>query len=123
MTFERSDYLKIAEKGRKVADLTKVATMLDQAAVDATAMTNSPTWNIFLQHVQAAIDTTRKVRDAHERVMRDPLVVNHDQIMTAKLGFVEANATITAWEAVLSLPKEIIERGDRARGLLHEREQ
>ncbi len=92
--------------------------MLAQAEVQAGLLTGDPNWDIFLSYIQAVLEVTKGQRDAFAAVIADPATVEHDRIMSAKIGLAECKGLIDAWEAVISLPKDILEVGREARTLL-----
>ncbi len=92
--------------------------MLVQAEVKAGLLTGDPNWDIFLSYIQAVLEVAKGQRDAFAAVIADPATVEHDRIMSAKIGLAECKGLIDAWEAVISLPKDILEVGREARTLL-----
>lgn len=92
--------------------------MLRQAAVNAKLLPGYPGWDIFMTYVQAAMEATVRQADAFQAVLCDPMTVNHDALMRAKLNLAEATGRIDAWNAVIELPKDIAREGEKARDLL-----
>ncbi len=92
--------------------------MLAQAEVSAKMLTGDPQWDRFLSYLQAALEHTQGQADAAAETIANPSVVNNDQIMAAKAIITECNARVDAWNAVISLPKDLIEMGDQATALL-----
>lgn len=120
MTFDRRDFTEFSAKQRQQrngADL-KLATMLRQAAVSATDLTADPKWNVYVQYLQAGVESMTKLRDGWARTLTDPGVVDHEQLLHAKIGWATADATIKAWQVAIGLPKDIAAAGDQARDVM-----
>ena len=92
--------------------------MLARAEVNSRALTGDPLWDTFLSYLQAAVEQTEAQRDTFTATISDPKVVNGDQIMMAKTGLAECTGRLEAWNAVISLPKDLIEMGQEAKTLL-----
>ncbi len=92
--------------------------MLARAGVNSRALTGDPLWDTFLSYLQAAVEQTEAQRDTFTATISDPKVVNGDQIMMAKTGLAECTGRLEAWNAVISLPKDLIEMGQEAKTLL-----
>ncbi len=107
-----------AKGAERAQEHRPVLKMLAQAEVKAGLLTGDPNWDIFLSYVQADVEFMEGLRDGFEAKIADPRTVNHEQIVLAKIGLAECTATINAWEAVISLPKDILEMGREARTLL-----
>lgn len=107
-----------ARKGERAAEHRPQIEMLAQAEVRAAHLTGDPTWDVFLSYIQAAVETTEAQRASFEAVITDPRTVEHERMLVAKIGLAECQARIDAWEAAISLPKDIIKMGREARTLL-----
>lgn len=92
--------------------------MLAQAAIKTQHMTGDARWDWFLSFLQAAIETTAAQHVALAAVLSDPKTVAHEQIMVAKIALAECKGRIDAFNAALSLPKDLIEMGGQAKTLL-----
>lgn len=92
--------------------------MLAQAQVKTELLTGDAHWDWFLSFLQAAVDHTEGQRDAFAAIIADPKTVQIDTIMEAKIGLAECKARLDAWNAVISLPKDLIEMGQEAKTLL-----
>ena len=92
--------------------------LLRQAAIRTEHLTGSPDFDSFLGYIQAAMEGTEAQVRSWIELMSDPLIVDHDQIMRAKIALAECKGRIDAWQAVIELPKDLIQAGDKAKGLL-----
>ncbi len=92
--------------------------MLAQAAVKAELLTGDPNWDRFLSYLQAAAEATEAQRDGFAAIIADPATVNHERIMGAKIGLAECKGRLEAWNAVIALPKDLVEMGAQAKTLL-----
>jgi len=94
--------------------------IIEQAAVSAENMTGHPAWDRFLSYIQAAIEETERHRGVLLEMLSDPIIVDHDTLIRAKMGLKECDGRLDAWRTTILLPKEIMEQGDRAKNLLDE---
>lgn len=92
--------------------------MIRQAAVKAEYLTGDPNWDAFLSYLTAAKEQLATTSISFERILRDPTTVDHDTMMRAKIGLLECEAQIKFADAVISLPKNIRDEGEKAAGLL-----
>ena len=92
--------------------------LLRQAAIRTELLTGSSEWDSFLGYIQAVMEETEAQRKSLIELLSDPLVVDHVHIMQAKIALAECKGRIDAWQAVIELPKDLIEVGDKAKGLL-----
>lgn len=121
MTFDRRDYAELTERRKQAAkgeELARTARLLEQSVVSAESLTNDPNWNVFLQYLQSDMKRWEGMRDGMLNILRDPTVVNHEQIIAAKIGYAEADGYIKALQAVIAKPKDIVDDGKDARALL-----
>ncbi len=107
-----------ANKAERAAQHRPQLEMLAQAEVKAGLMTGDPNWDIFLSYLQAALETTEAQRDGFTAAIADPATVDHDRIMAAKICLAECKGRIEAFQAVISLPKDIQEMSAEAKALL-----
>lgn len=92
--------------------------MLRQTAIRTELLTGSPEWDSFLGYAQAAMEETEAQLQGWIVFITNPVIVDRDQIMQAKIALAECKGRIDAWKAVIELPKDLIETGNKAKGLL-----
>ncbi len=92
--------------------------MMKQAELKAEAVTGDPNWDTFLSYIQEAVEETEGQAKGFLAVLSDPTVVNQDRMMQMKIGLRECQARIDAFNAVMSLPKDLIKLGKDATALL-----
>ncbi len=109
----QAEAAKVAAK-RRAPDL-RVA---QRAELDARAVTAVPEWDTFLTYLQAALETSRKQRSELKEQLLGDALINHDAIMKAKLTFARIEERVVLLEAVIDLPKDLIQNGERATALL-----
>lgn len=102
-----------ADDPRAQAVVGLAGTILDQAAVASEHLTGSHEWNVFLQRVQALVDTERKVLAAMGESLALPNLTS-EQVLQGQRHMLATKAKIEAWEQVLRLPKEIIDRAEKS---------
>lgn len=120
MTFQRDEFHDLMEKQGKerVNGQRTNLEMIRQAALRGEVLTGDQHWDTFLTYIQAAIEKTESVRDAYRMKLEASALVDANEIMTIRVGLLEANAMIAAWNAVLQLPKDLKEQGGEAEKLL-----
>ena len=107
-----------AGKAERAAERRPQLEMLAQAEVKAALLTGDPNWDKFLSYLQAALEITEAQPPAFAAVIADPAMVEHDRIMAAKICLAECKGRVEAFEAVISLPKDIMKMGAEAKTLL-----
>jgi len=109
----------VAEKANtKARESRPGLEMLQQAAVKSSSLTGNPAWDTFLSYLQAAVDTTKLQRDAFQDKLTDPDLVNTEEMLRLKSNITRCSERIIAWETAISLPKDIIAEGEKAKSLL-----
>ena len=119
MTFDRSDFdeLNKAKEQQQFKAMLPQLRMMQQAAVSAERLTGVPQWDTFLSYLQGAIETTQKQLATFEGALRSPDLLDPQKIMQCKVSALRCQERIMAWEAVLQLPKDLIELGEKAEAL------
>ena len=109
-----------AKKARaeKAAEHAPQLQMLRQAAFQAEMLTGIPAFDQFLSYLAAAVEDTEGHLKAFEAILADPKVVDTEAIMLAKIAMTECRGRLDAFNAAISLPKDIIEKGAKAKKLL-----
>lgn len=120
MTYERSEYAaQVAEK--QTAQMNGQRSNLEvmyQQAVRGELLTGDEHWDAFLTYIQSAIDHTQKQAEGYRSALEAPNMVDANEIMATKISLIAANNRIVAWNAVLQLPKDLKEQGEKAQDLL-----
>ena len=122
MTFTRKQFDQSADAARleavkKRAPQLKVAV---HAALEAEQLTSDPVWNKYLEILQARIEYVEHQKQNFLKDLTDATIVNVDAIMTAKLGYLECNSFIKAWEEAMAILGEIVDSGKSAKEILGE---
>lgn len=122
MTWDRAHYAEQASRRRQSATDARrpQLEMLAQASLKAEHVTGHPAWDQFLSFVQAAIERERKALVSHETALRDPRIVDHDTLLSAKVALIRCQERIWSWEAMMAIPATLIAGGEQARALLAE---
>ena len=120
MTHDRADFDKlIADKaGKREQKHRPALEWLAQAAVSAEQLMADPHWKVYQQYLAAAVGNTEQNADALRRKLASPLVVDHSEILITKIALAESEAMIRAWNVAISMPKEIMEKGEEAKSVL-----
>jgi hypothetical protein len=116
------DEYRQAQKSLQTNNRDYDVKMVQQAAVKAELLTGDPVWDLFLTYLQHTIEETEAYRQNAQNVLVHPSTVDHHEMLQAKIALAECNSRIDILRAVISLPKDLIEMGTKAKGLL-EREE
>ena len=122
MPFDRSDFTRsLAEAKAKQAQQTMESLrQMQQASVEAEKLTGDPMWDRFLTYVQAAIENTRRWVESMKAMLEDPNLVGADDVARIRINIMLGNERIRAWQAMIDMPKEMIEKGEEAANMLME---
>ena len=125
MTFERSDFdaLNKTKVQQQVQNVLPQLRMMQQAAVSAERLTGVLQWDLFLAFLQGAIETTRKQLEAFQTAMNSPDLLDSQKVLQCKVSALRCAERIAAWEAVIALPKDLIELGEKAEVLVSRMEK
>lgn len=91
---------------------------LVQAEVKMELLTGDPHWDVFLSYIQSTIEGLKDRLFTARDSLCSSSTVNPDLITALKLEIAEVAGMIKSMEAVLSLPKGIMEEGEKAREIL-----
>lgn len=117
-TFDEYKVAAEEKQAERAADHRPQLEMLRQAAVKAELLPGYPGWDTFMSYLQAAMEATVEQAEVLRRVVLDPMMVDHDQLMRAKLGLAQCEGRIDAWKAAIELPADIGREGEKAKKLL-----
>ncbi len=115
--FDREDYAEFAErqKKQKANGHSSALEFLAQAEVHQRNLTGQPEWDRFLSYIQSTRDRIGQARLALKEKLCDISLVDNNEIMAVKMDIVRLDSLAEAFDAVLSLPKDIMETGEKAR--------
>jgi hypothetical protein len=116
MTFDLSDYRKAGEAQKLSRNRTEAPKIVAaaRAAVSAEAVTTSPEWNEFLTYLQESRNGFERILKANLERLADPRVITPDQIAAHRNEAIMAKASIVVLDAVMTLPKDLLEGRKRA---------
>lgn len=100
-----------------VAAQRRQLTVLAQAEVLAENMTRVREWDLFLSYISAAREECVKEIDKMRVRISDPMIVDHAEVMRLKVLLEGWTQRKNAFEAVMSLPKDLLEMGSKAKAL------
>lgn len=109
---------KVNGRSQDIALERRQLTVLAQAVVAADHLTGVPMWDQYLSYVAGAMESCAAQIVALRDQIADPMVVDHSEVMRLKIlleGWLQRN---NAFAAVLALPKDLLEMGERAQSLL-----
>ena len=119
MPVERSDYIKLVEREAKKAPTQRDATAfkhMAQAAVALKDLTGQPSWDLFLRYLAGTIEAWSKDKFRAQEALTDPRL-GHQQAELLRLQAMLLNERMKVVNAIISLPNELIEMGDKARSI------
>jgi len=120
MAVDRQDFEGL--KARSMATVrphdTGSLRVIERDALQAQHLTSLPSWDRFLTYLQAALQRLERVRSGAQAKLNAIGVVDHGSLIAAKMELHVADGQIELLESIMSMPKEIIEHGDKARDLL-----
>ncbi len=120
MIVERDQVTELRRKQQngKDADSRLLLQSLSQAQIKAEHVTGDPDWDTFLSYIQSAVENHEAEIAELKTMLESPHMVAPDDIMRLKIAIISCRARLSAWDAVISLPRDIKEHGEKARSLL-----
>ena len=110
--------LRRRQQNGKDADSKLLLQSLSQAQIKAEHVTGDPDWDTFLSYIQSAVENHEAEIAELKTMLESPHMVAPDDIMRLKIAIISCRARLSAWDAVISLPRDIKEHGEKARSLL-----
>lgn len=111
--YDRGDFEELRKRKPKVNG--QHLEYLAQAEMMMQNLTGDQYWDRFLSYIQSALDGMKANLSGMEEALCSPSMVDPNEIMAAKLAIAAVGGRIESLEAVLALPKDIMETGERAR--------
>lgn len=96
---------------------------LAQVAPRIEALTGDPTWDYFLAYLEAAATAARRHLEFEFVKLRDPMMVNGDEIAKCKAKITAIEARLETLSEVMALPKLLREQSERAHELIAQMER
>ena len=118
MIVDREQYAELVRQKANGQDSRVHLQALVQAEIKAVHVTGDPSWDTFLSYIQAAIEKHGAEIEQLKTMLESPHMVAPDDIMRLKIAIISCRAQLSAWNAVIALPKDIKEHGAKARTLL-----
>ena len=118
MRVDREQYAELVRKKSNGHDNRVHLQALVQAEVKAEHITGDPGWDTFLSYIQAAIEKHEDELISLKAMLESPDMMNSDDMMNCKIAVIRRRERISAWNAVIGLPKDIKEHGEKAKALL-----
>ena len=115
---DRATELRRRQQNGEAADSRVLLQSLSQAQIKAEHVTGDPNWDTFLSYIQAAVESHEAELEELKTMLESPHMVAPDDIMRLKIAIISCRARLSAWGAVIALPRDIREHGEKARALL-----
>ena len=84
----------------------------------AELLTGDEIWDMFLTYIQGSIETTNAHLRAFDDALADPDLVDDHEIRRIRISAIRCRERISAWQAVVELPKDLKKLGEDAKGLV-----
>lgn len=117
----RDDYHKTFWRQRReaaIGEARQLAGAVHAAAVSASALTGNPDFDRFLSYLQAALEGASRDRQALLDRLSDPMLVDPTEVARTRAAASVQATREQLLKHVIALPRQLIEQGDKARGLL-----
>lgn len=108
-----------AREGPQRTDLK----MLAQETVRLAALTGDEHWDHFLSYLEAAVKIAKHLSDGEAAKLRDPMLVNAEEIAKCRARITQLDSRIVTLEEILLLPKFLRENAAAAREKIAEMER
>lgn len=93
---------------------------ITREAVRMEALTGNPEWDHFLSYLEAAHKAALRHREVEFAKLRDPMLVDPQEIQRCKIKVAIIDTRIEAIDEIMALPKFIQDHGEKARELIAE---
>jgi len=117
MNYDRSEYIDLVN-GQKREISRGNLQMLAQAEVKADHVTGDAIWDWFASYITSAVESTQANKSALAAQLQSVDLVDDNEVRRIRTEIICCNVRIDAWNAVLSLPKDLKAMGEEAKGLL-----
>lgn len=120
MSFSREEYAQVAARQRESRSQARMPMLRALAAVTPKmeALTRDENWNSYLAYISGLIEQLREARDAAQRRLTNPAVVDPTALMEAKMAVAINEAQIAAFEIARDLPKAMMESAKAAQDII-----
>ena len=118
MRVDREQYAELVRQKSNGHDNRVQLQALVQAEVKAEHITGDPSWDTFLSYIQAAIEKHEDELTSLKAMLESPDMMNMDDMMNCKIAVIRRRERISAWNAVIGLPRDIKEHGEKAKAVL-----
>lgn len=117
MVFQRQQFQDSLDNKRRnrARENRSQLRVLAQAEIPVAALTKSAEWDFFLSLLQAKIEALDEMLNAYQQALATDMVFDHVGLAAAKAGAMRVKVQIDTLQAVLELPKQIIETGKEAK--------
>lgn len=104
-----------AERASRTEKTAQALEAISREAVRMQALTGDPAWDHFLTYLEAAYKAAIKHRDFEFAKLRDPMLVNDEEIARCRAKITILESRISTLDEIIGLPKFIKEHGELAR--------
>ena len=95
----------------KTDDLQAIA----REAAKIEILTQDENWNLFLSYLEASLKASKCHAQGMAEQLRDPMIVNPDQIAKIRAALSMADVRSAVIEEIIEFPKFLLEQGEKAK--------
>lgn len=112
------DFRKRNERPRP--DRIPQAQGIVREAARMSVLTNDENWDFWLSYLEAHLQATKRNAEHFNAKLRDPFVVNPDEIAKIRAALNMADTRATVLQEIMDFPKLLLQEGEKAKKLLAE---
>lgn len=105
-----------AKKVDRTPDLQAIA----REAAKIETLTHDENWNLFLSYLEASLKASKRHAQGMAEQLRDPMIVNPDQIAKIRASLSMADVRSAVIEEIIAFPKFLLEQGEKAKKQIEE---
>lgn len=121
MTYSREQIAEAAERRRQKqaeAQIPRLRQIQAQAMVMDKLLTENDHWNTYLSFLQSVRQDVQASRDSAQGKQNDPTIWDPILLAQIKSNILRADSILETLDFVMSLPKALIEDGEKAKSLV-----
>lgn len=103
-------------------DQTVLQTIVREAA-RLEVLTQDENWNFYLTFLQSFLTATNRLAEHYNTKLRDPMIVNADEVSKLRAALTMADARIATLEQIMAIPKMLTEDKEKAKKMISDMER
>lgn len=121
MSYDRNQVAEAAARARDrraQEQIPQLRVVQAQAVVMEKLLTDFDHWNKYLSYLQNVRNNVQSSRDSAQQKQNDPAIWDPHQMAKLKSDILRADSMLETLDFVMSLPKALIEDGEKAKDLI-----